>query len=185
MTLNRKGDFHKEIAQTEFCSRKPPQIRTFSVPLWVGLNTPCTDDRTVFFLGETCPDLMRWEFPTSPAEELPIQRMLRQAAEWQKLIDGGEANKADIARMNECSRPRVTQIMSLLDLSQEVRELILSLGSIEVGECGVTERGLRPLVRLSPAEQLEAVQGMVEQAQAGADLRVQRFRRGKGSGRLE
>lgn len=163
-------------------SRKPPQIRTFSVPLWVGLNTPCTDDRTVFCLGEACPDLMRWEFPTPPAEELPIQRMLRKAVEWQKLIDGGEVNKADIARMNECSRPRITQIMSLLKLSQEVRELILSLGLVEVGECGVTERALRPLVGLSPAEQLEAVQGMVEQAQAGANLRAQRLRRGGQSG---
>ncbi|HAA55523.1 MAG TPA: hypothetical protein DCE42_12250 [Myxococcales bacterium] len=72
----------------------------------------------------------------------------------------------------------MTQILKLLHLSSETQEIILAANPIEVGERGVTERALRPILGDSPAKQLEIVKGMICKARQGKGLRLQRLRRG-------
>lgn len=60
-------------------------------------------------------------------------------------------DQADLARLGRVSRARVTQIMTLLNLSPEIQEAILFLPRIESGREPLTEgveedRGRRALV---------------------------------------
>ena len=57
--------------------------------------------------------------PKSAAEAL------RKALAWQAEIDVG-LRRSDIARRERITRARVTQILSLLDLPEEVRAMLLA-----------------------------------------------------------
>jgi hypothetical protein len=50
---------------------------------------------------------------------------LRQALEWQAEVEAGDINKAGIAKREGVTRARVTQIMKLLNLDEEVQEALL------------------------------------------------------------
>lgn len=116
--------------------------------------------------------------PLPELKPLPIQSLILLAKSWQERLDGGEVIRSELAEEHECSRPRVTQILKLLHLSSETQEIILAANPIEVGERGVTERALRPILGDSPAKQLEIVKGMICKARQGKGLRLQRLRRG-------
>ena len=47
---------------------------------------------------------------------------------WQAEIESGRMNRARIARRERVTRARVTQVMSLLDLPDEVRDRLLAEG---------------------------------------------------------
>jgi len=56
------------------------------------------------------------------------------AQEWQRVLDNGEcATRADLARMLGVSRPRVTQVLDLLELAPEVISAIAALGDPMAG----------------------------------------------------
>ena len=46
---------------------------------------------------------------------------------WQREIEEGGIRRADIARRERLTRARVTQVMSLLDLPDEVKEELLAI----------------------------------------------------------
>ena len=46
---------------------------------------------------------------------------------WQREIEEGSIRRADIARRERLTHARVTQVMSLLDLPDEVKEELLSI----------------------------------------------------------
>ena len=72
-----------------------------------------------------------------------IVALLHKAEEWRRLLDAGEiASQAEIARREGITRARVTQILGLLRLPEDVRAKVLAC---PVGDDGrvVTERGLR------------------------------------------
>jgi hypothetical protein len=74
--------------------------------------------------------------------------LLKQAIEWQRRLDAGEAeSQADIARRESLTHGRVSQLMSLLDLSPLIQEHILSMPKT-IYRPAVTERSLRPIVRM-------------------------------------
>jgi len=56
----------------------------------------------------------------------PAAEALRKAMAWQTEIEAGTINRAGIARRERITRARVTQIMSLLDLPDDVRERLLA-----------------------------------------------------------
>lgn len=58
----------------------------------------------------------------------PAAEALRKAVAWQSEIDDGTINRAGIARRERVTRARVTQIMSLLDLPDDVKERLLAEG---------------------------------------------------------
>jgi hypothetical protein len=80
------------------------------------------------------------------------------AREWRTSLDNGEyASPVALARGLRISRARVTQIMNLLKLSPEVIEVISSLGD-PLRTPGVSEKRLRPLLRLTAEKQTEQIQ---------------------------
>jgi hypothetical protein len=76
-------------------------------------------------------------------ENVPrLTRLLALAHRWRRLVDNGTvASFADIARLLDLSRARVTQIMQLLYLAPNIQEEILLGGS------DVRERTTRPITR--------------------------------------
>ena len=78
--------------------------------------------------------------------------MLRQAEDWKRLLDAGGVNQADLARLHGLSRARVTQSLNLLKLHPSILEYIRHPAS--GSDLRLTERKVRPLIRLTPDEQL-------------------------------
>ena len=69
------------------------------------------------------------------------------AIRFEQLIrDGTVHDQADLARLAQITRSRVTQIMDLLLLAPELQEEILFLPPIAVGKDLMTERTLRRIV---------------------------------------
>lgn len=90
-----------------------------------------------------------------------VVELLRKALGWQELLNNGSGiTQAKIASREGFSRPRVTQIMDLLNLAPDIRKHILSMPET-MRKPVVTERSLRPIVRLSDqAEQLAAFKSL-------------------------
>src|SRR5690606_29971366 len=73
---------------------------------------------------------------------------------WRRRLESGGVNQADLAREHGVSRARVTQVLALLRLHPEV------LAWARANASSVSERRLRPLIRLDPRAQLRAVKGL-------------------------
>jgi hypothetical protein len=85
--------------------------------------------------------------PKAPKETRTprVVAFLRKAIEWQALLESGEfTNQGHIAIREGITRARVNQIMGLLRLAPEIRQLILSQAKT-VSEAAITERALRPI----------------------------------------
>lgn len=62
------------------------------------------------------------------------------------LDEGHCTSRADLALKLGVSRPRVTQLLGLLDLAPDVLEAVVGLGD-PLSDPAVTERSLRPLLK--------------------------------------
>jgi hypothetical protein len=65
---------------------------------------------------------------------------------------GVVADYADLARLGQVSRARVTQIMNLLNLAPDIQEEILFLPRVAKGRARVTERELRAVAAVADWE---------------------------------
>jgi hypothetical protein len=75
------------------------------------------------------------------------------AWEWQQALEHGHSpSRAALARKLDVSRARVTQVLRLLRLDQEVIDAVAALGD-PLSSRIVTERRLRPIVDRQPKEQ--------------------------------
>lgn len=73
-----------------------------------------------------------------------VSRMMALAIHLQKLIDAGEVSDyAELARLGEVSRARLTQIMDLTLLAPDIQEAVLFLPQISSGRDPLSERKLR------------------------------------------
>tara|TARA_R110002020_G_scaffold244208_1_gene457870 strand:- start:498 stop:881 length:384 start_codon:yes stop_codon:yes gene_type:complete len=83
-----------------------------------------------------------------PKGRLPrVTKLMALAIRFDQLIrDGHVADYAELARLGQVSRVRMTQIMNLLNLAPEIQEAILFLPRVEQGGDSVTERELREVV---------------------------------------
>src|SRR5688572_5812145 len=61
------------------------------------------------------------------------------------IRDGLVADQAELARLGQVTRARLTQIMNLLWLAPDIQEEILFLPTIELGRTQLTERQLRSI----------------------------------------
>jgi ParB-like chromosome segregation protein Spo0J len=91
----------------------------------------------------------------------PIRKMLERAEEIKAQLDEAGSNRAAVARKLHLTRPRVTQLMKLLDLHPKIREYIKSLPP-GTPERMVTERGLRGLVNKSVDKQLDLAVDLIK-----------------------
>ena len=79
----------------------------------------------------------------APGRTIPrIARLMALALRFEGLLRNGTIRDyAELARLGQVSRARVTQIMRLLDLAPEIQEQILALPLIKA----LNERNLRPI----------------------------------------
>lgn len=99
------------------------------------------------------------ELPTvvEPTISAPPSRLYRNpvvlAQEWQRALDNEVcARRADLARELGISRPRITQVLHLLELTPEVLNVIVALGD-PLPRPIVSERMLRSPLGLPADEQ--------------------------------
>ena len=82
-----------------------------------------------------------------PAGTVPrVSRLMALAIRFERLIKEGEVtDQADLARLGNVSRARVTQIMNLLQLAPEIQEAILFLPLTVKGRDPIREHHIRPI----------------------------------------
>lgn len=87
---------------------------------------------------------------TPPAARLPrVVRLVALAIRFDQLIRDGEVEDyAEIARLGQVTRARVTQIMNLLHLAPDIQEAVLAMPRVESGRDPITERDLRPIAAI-------------------------------------
>lgn len=85
--------------------------------------------------------------PAVPIGRLPrITRLMALAIRFEELIRSGIVNdQAEIARLGNVTRARVTQIMNLLHLAPDIQEAILNLPRVQQGKDRLHLKGLLPL----------------------------------------
>ena len=86
--------------------------------------------------------------PPKAPQTPKVVELLRTAQEWRRQLDAGEVrNQAEIARREEITRARVTQVMGLLRLDPEIQEQVLSLRAM-IRRSAISERALRPIAQI-------------------------------------
>jgi len=88
--------------------------------------------------------------PAAPAVEagrVPrLSRLMALAIRFEKLVrDGTVRDYADLARLGNVSRARLTQIMNLLNLAPDIQEEILFLPRTDRGFDPIPERRVRAI----------------------------------------
>jgi hypothetical protein len=86
--------------------------------------------------------------PPTPVARVPrVARFMALAIESEALLHAGHvASYAELARLHQVTRARVTQIMNLLHLAPDVQEAILNLVVVD-GRDPVFLRDLQPIAR--------------------------------------
>lgn len=87
------------------------------------------------------------EADTTPIGTVPrISRLMALAIRFDRLIKAGEVtDQADLARLGNVSRARVTQIMNLMQLAPDIQEAILFLPRTTKGRDPIREIMVRPI----------------------------------------
>ena len=96
-----------------------------------------------------------------PPKLYPNPMALAQA--WNDQIQSGKAkSRADLARQLGVSRAHVTQVLRILKVAPNVKDLVLALGDPVEGRI-VGVHGLRSMARLPTEEQEGRIRGTIEQ----------------------
>ncbi|HUT61016.1 MAG TPA: hypothetical protein VNA25_24475 [Phycisphaerae bacterium] len=83
---------------------------------------------------------------TKPGRVPRLSRLMALAIRFQKLVrDGAVRDYADLARLGNVSRARLTQIMNLLNLAPDIQEDILFLPRTDQGFDPIPERRIRAI----------------------------------------
>ena len=75
-----------------------------------------------------------------------IAKLVALGSRMQSMIDLGQVESFwQLAELGRISQPRMTQIMSLLNLAPDIQEELLYLPEVMQGKAQIHERSLRPL----------------------------------------
>jgi hypothetical protein len=75
-----------------------------------------------------------------------ITKLLALAIQMEHLVGSGQVSGyAELARLRNVSRARITQISNLTLLAPDIQEVILFLSRVNDGRDPITERQLRPI----------------------------------------
>jgi hypothetical protein len=91
-------------------------------------------------------NICRGQQPTAlpPGRLLRITRLMALAIHFEELLSTGQvSNQAELARLGNVTRGRLTQIMNLLLLSPDIQEQILEMPLVKMGRASLAERELR------------------------------------------
>ena len=107
--------------------------------------------------------------PRNPAGRIPrVSKLMALAIRFDRLLREGKiADQSELARLAHVTQPRMTQIMNLLHLAPDIQEALLHLPIVESGRDAITERDLRPIVRLRDWQSQRDMWDMVKDASAG------------------
>ena len=84
-----------------------------------------------------------------PGRTPRVSKLMALAIRFDQLLrDGKVANQSELARLAHITQPRMTQIMNLLHLAQDIQGELLFSPLVEAGHDPITERDLRPIVGL-------------------------------------
>lgn len=85
--------------------------------------------------------------PTQVSGRVPrVSRLMALAIHWQSLIDEGfVTDYAEIARLGNVTRARVSQIMNLLLLAPDIQEALLFLPRTQAGSDRILLSMLQPI----------------------------------------
>ena len=77
-----------------------------------------------------------------------IAKLVALASRMQSMLESGEVESfQQLAEIGRISQPRMTQIMSLLNLAPDIQEELLYLPEVMLGKATIHEKLLRPLTR--------------------------------------
>ena len=77
-----------------------------------------------------------------------IAKLVALASRMQSMLESGQVESfQQLAELGKISQPRMTQIMSLLNLAPDIQEELLYLPEVMQGKAAIHERLLRPLTR--------------------------------------
>ena len=75
-----------------------------------------------------------------------IAKLVALASRMQSMLESGQVESfQQLAEIGRISQPRMTQIMSLLNLAPDIQEELLYLPEVMQGKAAIHERLLRPL----------------------------------------
>ena len=87
---------------------------------------------------------------------------IKEALQYQRMLDDGTASsQADLARLLGVSRAKVTQVLNLLKLDEEIQEFILGMEDTDERLKVLTERRLRDIVDMPRPSQKETAWGLL------------------------
>lgn len=87
--------------------------------------------------------------PVIPGNVPRVSRLMALAIRLEKLVsDGAVRDYADLARLGQVSRARITQIMNLHHLAPDIQEAVLFLPNTVKGRDRLHERHLRPIAAI-------------------------------------
>lgn len=91
--------------------------------------------------------LREGDAPTVATGRVPrVSRLMALALRFEELlVSGGISDQADLARLAQVTRARVTQIMNLRLLAPDIQEELLYLSSVERGRAPLTVMQLQPI----------------------------------------
>ena len=79
-----------------------------------------------------------------------VARLMALAIRFDQMIrDSVVADQAELARLGQVTRARLTQIMNLLTLAPDIQEAILLLPATPRGRDVIAERKIRPIAAVS------------------------------------
>jgi hypothetical protein len=97
-----------------------------------------------------------------------ISRLVALAIYMQDLLNHGEvADYAELARLGQVSRARITQVMNLLHLAPDILEEILLLPRSEGGADPIAEKKLRRIAAVPDWSRQRAMWGGVKRGGCG------------------
>ena len=84
--------------------------------------------------------------PAAPLRLPRITKMMALAIRFDQLVQTGAVrNYAELARLGQVSRTRITQVIVLLQLAPDIQEGVLFLPRVPAGRDPISERDLRPI----------------------------------------
>jgi hypothetical protein len=100
---------------------------------------------------ESKKEMAEGETPAPVAPRVPrVAKLMALAIRFEGLVrDGVVADYAELARLGQVTRARMTQMMALCNLAPDIQEAILFFKPVERGKDPITERELRPIVAVA------------------------------------
>lgn len=141
------------------------------------MNTPSSDELTISWTIEVgrsgkqkCVRTTDSSAADVPHGRIPrLTRLMALAITMQQMIrDGQVRDYAELARLGQVSRARISQIMNLLNLAPQIQEAILYLPRVTNGRDPVREHHVRSIAAVLDWREQRRLWGVIPTADGGS-----------------